>query len=263
MPRPGNLIEEGFEKKIDCVDSLKSLEFCDTKALIYRMNSFNNEKTVLFEKPEEKKDRSSVSDMEISDEENAESPVPKGRGRRMALADIFENVNENDMIRLLSVYVKKEISQLVNEKRLCRRGGKSDIFEGLTESEIKEVLEHSCCQENCSMDDEVEPEISSEMTMALKKRRGGKCDIFEGLTIEQQKEIVNKFYKDYVESENKCDITCESEPKETHCCASEHRRGGKFYIFDGLSDEERIHVINLCIETCCKDMQKLQVGYGR
>lgn len=266
MPRPGDLINEGIENKLALTDKLKSFQFCDKGALIYRMNSVNNERTVVVppvEKAESTDSGMSSADMEISDDESSEHAI-SCRARRMALADIFENVNDNDMVNLLSIYVKKEIAQLVNEKRLLRRGAKSDIFEGLSEEDVSSIAKHSCCQddESCSKE-QTESQTPGEAPASVKRRRGGKCDIFEGLTVEQQKDIVNRFYKEYIERVNGCDIKMDTVSPTPDTCFSQSRRGGKFYIFEGLSDEERLHVINMCIETCCKDMEQIQVAYGR
>ena len=292
MPRPGDSINEEIENKLDLTHSLASFELCETGSLFFRMNSLNNERNVVVEAVEAEESNLSGSDMETSDDEGQGLNL-QGRTRRMALADIFENVNENDLMHLLSMYVKQEIEQMVNEKRLCRRGAKSDIFEGLSEEDVSGIVKHSCCDENCDIELVEDNETDSEYQTpcndsgSLRKRRDAKCDIFEGLTVGQQNDIVKRFYEDYMERANDCDtkesntsevetntdtcttlkkdtISSHPDTRDTSCVSQSQRRGGKFYIFDGLSEEQRLHVISMCIETCCKDVvEPLQVAYGR
>lgn len=260
MPRPGDSINEKIENKLDLTESLESFTICNGDSFIYGMSK------KMVQTAEIDIIDSSMgltgNEREYIDEEASE-PVAFGRNRRMALADIFENVNENDIVRLFSMYVKQEIAQLVNRQRFGRRGAKSDIFEGMSENDIKDILKHSSCDQGIDDEEVSDTEISGEVFGALNKRRGGKCDIFEGLTLDQQRDIVTRFYTEYFGAKEECKTKIDTASSEHAKSMKAGRRGGKFNIFDGLTDEERLHIINMCIETYCNDSEQIQVGYGR
>ncbi|KAH3802876.1 hypothetical protein DPMN_156572 [Dreissena polymorpha] len=139
--------------------------------------------------------------------------------RRMALADIFANVEAHEKAKRLSSIEDFYLMEEINTGLHRRRSAVHDIYEGLTEDDVSEIFR--CFDEHVSEDSETveDEEINTDIMHVLRCRRDAKCDIFSGIPEHEQNEMLAK---------------CEGGDK-----MRSSRRGAVANIFDGVQDEEK------------------------
>ncbi|KAH3802871.1 hypothetical protein DPMN_156567 [Dreissena polymorpha] len=139
--------------------------------------------------------------------------------RRMALADIFANVEAYEKERRLSSMEDFNLMEQINSGLHRRRCAVHDIYEGLTEDDVSEIFR--CFNEHVSEQSKTveDEEMNTDIMHVLRCRRDAKCDIFSGISEHEQTEMLAK---------------CEGGDKMRLS-----RRGAVANIFDGVQDEEK------------------------
>ena len=165
------------------------------------------------------------TEVDISSEEDVYMMVRHTEARRLALADIFDGVNGNDLNVALASYFEQEMMEELKSSLVHRRGGKSDIFEGLSFDDIEEVAR--CHAESDSCDDHGLTEVSSDLAKVLRVRRGARADVLAEVSLPERERLRNKT------TSGQCQLGSSS---STHAY---NRRGAQFDIFSNVEEDER------------------------